>query len=258
MTWLENLDLNNSDGNWGQAPTIAANSYGTISVAWEEGLNILLRNSFDSGETWEPIIQVTYDNEAWGDGDIKLYHGDIFLAWEKEFESDNWHKRAIIFNKSYDGGQSWEGEYWLDRDSSVDAHSPDLAVQKHKIFAIWNEDLTGFDSSYGLYFSHWPADPNSIDENNDAAIPNKPNLFFYPNPFNSSTTISFSNLQDAEIKIFDIKGALIKTLKANNSNAGSIIWNGTDNSECNITSGIYFARASGKNGSASIKLIYLK
>ncbi|MCK4654156.1 MAG: T9SS type A sorting domain-containing protein [Candidatus Cloacimonetes bacterium] len=71
----------------------------------------------------------------------------------------------------------------------------------------------------------------------------------YPNPFSSSTTISFNLTTDlhklAQIKIYNIKGQLIKTLSPQiGKGAGirKIEWNGTDNQGIQVSNGIYFYR----------------
>ena len=67
----------------------------------------------------------------------------------------------------------------------------------------------------------------------------------YPNPFNPSTTICFetTNLQEnSRIEIFNIKGQKVKTflnLQINKSSNQQVIWNGTDNNNKSVSSGIY-------------------
>ena len=83
----------------------------------------------------------------------------------------------------------------------------------------------------------------------------------YPNPFNPETTIQFT-AEGAEIIIYNIKGQKIKTLidaKETESLSYSIIWNGTDDNNQPVSTGIYFykLRIDGKNV-ASRKMILLK
>ena len=65
----------------------------------------------------------------------------------------------------------------------------------------------------------------------------------YPNPFNPSTTIEFSIQNDSkvELSIFNIKGQKIITLANNEFTKGShsIIWNGDDENNNPISSGVY-------------------
>lgn len=67
-----------------------------------------------------------------------------------------------------------------------------------------------------------------------------------PNPFNPSTTISFSSTseiaENTEIEIYNIKAQKIKSLSVTPAQnlTVSVVWDGTDNSGNSVTSGIYF------------------
>ena len=85
----------------------------------------------------------------------------------------------------------------------------------------------------------------------------------YPNPFNSSTVISFivENSSTVELSIFNSLGQSINTLTSGNIAAGfhSVVWNGTDTSGNGMTSGLYYYRLSTSTGiSYSKKMLYLK
>jgi len=66
----------------------------------------------------------------------------------------------------------------------------------------------------------------------------------YPNPFNPSTTISFSIPKESktETSIYNIKGQKVRTLIKDKLEAGnhSVIWYGKDSSGKEVGSGIYF------------------
>ena len=79
----------------------------------------------------------------------------------------------------------------------------------------------------------------------------------YPNPFNPSTTISFSIPQSemVSINIYDITGKLITTLINDNLNIGyhSIDWDGTNHS-----SGMYLVRMESGEYVETQKLLLVK
>jgi hypothetical protein len=83
----------------------------------------------------------------------------------------------------------------------------------------------------------------------------------YPNPFNPTTTISFqiSNElnEQAKIEIFNIKGQKIKQYSIIN-NQSSITWNGTDENDLPVASGIYFYKMKSGNYNETKKMILLK
>jgi len=99
---------------------------------------------------------------------------------------------------------------------------PDMGVYENPL----GEPLTGVSS-------------NLISNNTDHKLMN------YPNPFNPSTTISFRretrNVQDAKLKIFNLKGQLIRNFDIS-SNQSSVVWDGLDQSCKPVSNGIYFAK----------------
>ncbi len=82
----------------------------------------------------------------------------------------------------------------------------------------------------------------------------------YPNPFKTSTEISFNidvhSLQNAEVKIYNIRGQQIRSLKIESN---SIVWDGKDNAGKTVTSGLYFYKLQAKGvDSKAKKMILLK
>ena len=108
-------------------------------------------------------------------------------------------------------------------------------------------------------------------EENEYIIPNTEiKLQNYPNPFNPSdagrspiTKINFSVLEDSriELKIYNLKGQLVKTLVNERKSAGlyDVTWDGKDNDNKNVCSGIYLYQLI-KNGETikSRKMLLLK
>ncbi len=69
-------------------------------------------------------------------------------------------------------------------------------------------------------------------------------MFNFPNPFRSSTTISFNNIQSGDVKleIFNIKGQKVKTLIDSYMSPGKnkVFWNGKDRDGKKVSNGVYF------------------
>ncbi len=87
-------------------------------------------------------------------------------------------------------------------------------------------------------------------------------VFNYPNPFNPSTTISFytkENNTPTKIKIYNIKGQLVKTLLNENLKKGEhkIVWNGTNNSGKTVSTGVYFFKLMQKDQKTVIRKMML-
>ncbi len=88
----------------------------------------------------------------------------------------------------------------------------------------------------------------------------------YPNPFNPTTTIKFSLKEnsDVSIKIYNIKGVVVRTLVDNKMEATyhEVIWDGKNNTGKRVGSGLYFYKmiSNGNNNrySSTKKMILLK
>lgn len=84
----------------------------------------------------------------------------------------------------------------------------------------------------------------------------------FPNPFNPTTTINFSLKSDSkvQIEIYNIKGQKVKQLVSKEFTAGqhSVVWNGRNEKNESVSSGIYFYRMKTDNFDKMRKMILLK
>ncbi len=83
-----------------------------------------------------------------------------------------------------------------------------------------------------------------VANENDIAQLTNLSLSNYPNPFNPQTRISFSIPQNevASLKIFNLKGQLVKEFNNLTSKDTHIVWNGTNTHNKPIPSGIYLTK----------------
>ncbi|MCK4654342.1 MAG: T9SS type A sorting domain-containing protein, partial [Candidatus Cloacimonetes bacterium] len=104
--------------------------------------------------------------------------------------------------------------------------------------------------------------PSGTNENNVPSFVN--NLGNnYPNPFNPTTNISFSIEENGlvSLKIYNIRGQLIKTLVSENLDAGvhTMVWDGKDNNSQSVSSGIYlYKMKAGGRYTSTKKMILMK
>ncbi|MHC4479299.1 MAG: FG-GAP-like repeat-containing protein [Planctomycetota bacterium] len=84
----------------------------------------------------------------------------------------------------------------------------------------------------------------------------------YPNPFNSSTTISFSLPEGGQVKlgIYDLTGRMVKILLADRIDAGahSVTWGGKNNAGQAVSSGVYFYKLNSEGYSDTRRMLLLK
>jgi hypothetical protein len=84
-----------------------------------------------------------------------------------------------------------------------------------------------------------------------------------PNPFNPVTTIKFqtSKAGNVSLRIFDVRGALVKTLASGHYEAGvhEVTWDGLTSRGSRAASGVYYAKITGSdNDSDSQRLVMAK
>jgi hypothetical protein len=83
-----------------------------------------------------------------------------------------------------------------------------------------------------------------------------------PNPFNPSTTISFTlpAREQVTVSIYDANGRLVRTLLDESRDYGThnVTWDGRDDAGTTVGSGVYFYRLSAGKYSESKKMVMLK
>ena len=84
----------------------------------------------------------------------------------------------------------------------------------------------------------------------------------YPNPFNPSTNISFSIPSPAQVKltVYNVKGQKVKELINDTMDMGkhTVQWDGTDQRNRKVSSGLYFSRLEHAGMSKTIKMMLMK
>lgn len=105
----------------------------------------------------------------------------------------------------------------------------------------------------------------SISENINADIvpvPTKLDVSNYPNPFNPSTTIAFSLPEEGIVRlsVFNIRGQRVRELIDGSMPRGfhKVVWDGKDNSNRSVSSGLYFVRIETGKTSNVRKIMMLK
>ena len=159
----------------------------------------------------------------------------------------------------------WEWDF--DDDGVIDSYEqhPEYTYQDTGLYSVRLHIITGGGigeeaHAYRKDYIH-VTDGSGVD-NYELRIVNY-ELNNYPNPFNPITTIYFTakNAKDAKLEIYNLKGQKIKKLEIRNLKLGinEIIWDGTDNDNKPVSSGIYLYKIkSDDNVSISKKMILLR
>ena len=220
-----------------------------VSVKTDTGWSYpqLLFPDYDSNAGWEDAPSISKDDKT-------LYFDRL---GESPWERDIWY---TIF----DGGK------WT---SPINIGSPINTPEAEQTPAISPDGNTlyfnhmvvhagGDSKTDGIYVSHRITNVNEATHGNK--IIRNYDLQNYPNPFNLYTVIRFktpTNTQSVTLKIYNLSGKEVRKLVNKTYAAGNheVTWNGKDESENEVASGLYFCRLT-VNGrfTKSIKILLLK
>ena len=142
---------------------------------------------------------------------------------------------VCIENDSPISGMSTLLHYDIDNDGDLENITDELAS------TYQNGDIligTNIDVQYFLQ-----SQKTSVKD--DSGLPTKFALAKpYPNPFNAFTRINFDVPKTAPvtIKIYNVRGTLVRTIEDSEYQRGaySTVWNGTNDSNMSVASGVYF------------------
>ena len=251
--WDDKIILSENGGRPAQRACLACNrATGELAVGWMDYNypgDLYIRITSDGGYTWEPQLHVT-DHHAIASPDIEFVGDTLWAVWDDRSISRN---PELGFRKSVDRGQSWGP---IERLTYAEGSSfdPWLSYDNGKLHLVWDDSRPPHGASE-IYYKRWEADVG-IDEGNKPKVSSL--LTVYPNPFNSTTVMAYTDLEGGDIEIYNIAGQLVKELRVRGSQEGKITWDATDAAGEKVSSGIYFARATGIAGAQTIKLVYLK
>ncbi|MCK4654231.1 MAG: carboxypeptidase regulatory-like domain-containing protein [Candidatus Cloacimonetes bacterium] len=171
----------------------------------------------------------------------KLYYFDnspeygAILGVVTDADTGNLLEDALITVGTYTATSNSNGEYFIEQ---IEMGNYTLTCELIG-YELYSEDII-VDSIEIIDIAL-----NSTSDSEDLTILNeKIFLTNYPNPFNPTTTISFStteNTENTEIIIYNIKDQIIKQLINDLLSTGqhSVIWNGNDENGKPVSSGIY-------------------
>ncbi|MCD4796951.1 MAG: T9SS type A sorting domain-containing protein [Candidatus Cloacimonetes bacterium] len=196
----------------------------------------------------EQVLQDAAD-EIMGYPSVVHFNGNDArgLEWTSD-GGTTWELLDIIGDPNEDPGDGWEvagvatatKEHTLVRKSEVTGPTTDwvLSAGTNTADSQWEV----YDQNTFEYIGFHEMGGSYVD---NVIQSNKTQLTNYPNPFNPSTTIYFSNtasVKNAEIAIYNIKGQKIKTFDVTRyGNEGSVLWEGKDVNGKEVPSGIYFS-----------------
>ena len=210
-------------------------------------------------------IKSAFRMELYGENYFLNYTFEIIVEKLAEIQNHDLTLQVIVTESNID--ESWQGMDHLnyvertmlpDSDGTIlDFSSNDsLNVQLESNFlSLWNSEnceLIAFiqdETTKEILQAAKVAFPDLqpppvVADNEFIQDTNKIFLENYPNPFKNSTTIRYQipggKVHNSSIKIYNLKGQLVKNFDNLTTSRGKIIWNGVDNFGKPLKSGIYF------------------
>ncbi len=281
-SWTEQAKLTTPDGaayDWFGYTVSIESDYAVIGAHWDDdnGTNSGSVYIFHrSGTSWTEQTKLTADDGSVDDefGRSVAIDGN-YVAVGACHDDENGTDRgsAYIFHRS---GTSWTQQAKITASDGADFDyfgCPVSISGNYALISAYYNDENGIDSgSAYVYFN----DGVSIEEN--TYVPDS-TIFLenYPNPFNPETTISYNlsneQNQQVELEIYNLKGQKVKDLspslhslssraesrdEVRGESRYSVVWNGTDDNNQPISSGIYFYKLRTDNLEETKKMILMK
>ena len=228
-------------------------------MTWEDFRNgtadHAFMEKFDMNATpiWaEDGIRIAYQDSSQISPFLVSNGEDFFAFWKDTRFSQPAHPNSDIFAQKIndDGEIQWGDDGLLICDAIKNQNYPQATTDNNNdLYIIWEDTRSsGKTDIYNIYaqkMSNVSASDYEVDYSENGQI------FNSPNPFRTSTVISFQNSNEQnqqseqkKISIYNIKGQKVKELKIRNYESGinKIIWDGKDNFGRAVTSGVYFYR----------------
>lgn len=194
------------------------------------------------------------------DSTMPDYNYPFYLTWNRSHDSEGSEIQYIFdLETTYPEGMVESPLHWVTTDTAYDLVllipvSPlDEIFDFHwRVWATDGQDTIEASNGQGFF-------QLDIIMDADEFIPYPSSLILSaaPNPFNPTTTLSFTLTQSSlvQLNLFDIQGRLVQSLANNVMTAGShsITVDGTS-----LASGIYFANLRANNQSRIAKLVLMK
>jgi len=253
---------------WNSSVVMAAD--GSFAVAWSASIddtvwNVYLRRFSQAGTPFAPVERVN-EKVAVGFSDVDIAmdsDGRFVVAWVGL--ENNVFK--IMAQRFASDGSRMGSNYFVSvkRDTSAQ-FEPSVILRDGMIYTAWTscEEKRRRPCPVSVWTNILNLDNPALGVESPAGkVPQSFQLFpNYPNPFNPTTTIKYE-IQSrglVRLEIYNLLGEKLRTLVEEEQYPGSyrVVWNGKDNQNREVASGIYIYRLSLAGRKESKKMVLLQ
>ena len=206
-------------------------------TGWISGLDGTILFTNDGGLNWDfqdsgvtesfTDIQFLDDMHGWAVGGAL----DLALAIYTEDGGENWYQEETNTTDPF------YGMHFVDFETGWAVGYNGTIVHRFEPSSIQQEEISVSSQEFRIYQN-------------------------YPNPFNPETTISFQLPENSKVKltVYNLKGQKVKQLVSDQLSAGqhSVVWDGTDQTNKSVSSGIYLYKLKTTNFEKTKKMILIK
>ncbi len=272
FAWQEGIptSLQESEGALNEAGNPDLTVGDGVYVTWNESLTSDNENIKVQKFNFEGQAEFAVEGITLGQGDItqvnpkiaRINNGYYAVAWEQQSGIEfDLYMNLIRYN-----GETLNGSNGVIlTDELKDQKSVRIVpMGDGKAFFFWADGISsGKTVILGVYSQYVDFSPVSNDDLNDAQVATMSLSQNYPNPFNPTTSISFNltkDTQDLELSIYNLKGQKVKTIARDNFTKGaySFTWNGDNDQEKSVASGVYFYKLKAGSQSVTRKMVLMK
>jgi hypothetical protein len=264
-TWSDDLLLSTADTYSSLQPEIEIGDSDIIYVCWQDAKygsiggggaakTTLLRKSSDYGITWSPEIRVSPLASA-VHSSMSVVGRAIHVAWDDERNGST--RSRVMYRMSSNGGTSWCDEDSIGKALQTNGER-DIAAKGNDIYLVWSSSNNSPPYTTQVYFRKGQ---NIIMGYRENELKNNEQIINivenYPNPFNNTTTITYTLIQSCNIalNVYDILGNNVALLEHARKEAGlyTVPFNGAT-----LSTGTYFISLETNRGRSVQKIFLIK
>jgi hypothetical protein len=244
------------DGKWTSYPYLPHNLGDAISIDGAGNMWFCGFENQPNGTSVYTLYKFDIDSQSFQTFPIpRMWEFGAQYLWTNKFAITD---KGILWCASYWGISAFDGRYWYGPYLNPEDRrgATYCTVDPRQRVWFFGEDLFYVDGN-DIPKEGWPGYSGIYED-----TPLQLSLRNSPNPFNPSTTLSFSlpRTGNTLLSIYSITGQKVCTLVSGPMSAGkhSVVWDGRDDSGNLVSSGVYLSRLETGKLVSTAKMLLMK